>query len=77
LKGSTDADLQHCWKTEDVLEGTPDVLPIAQAMSAVGKTVKSAVEQELGVGEDILCVEWGLGRVSLEVYEYEDMGSAP
>jgi hypothetical protein len=31
----------------------------------------------LGVGEDILGVGWGLGRVSLEVYEYEDMASAP
>jgi hypothetical protein len=65
LKDSTDADLQHCWKTEDVFEGMPVVLPIAQAMSDVGKTVKDAVEQELGGGEVILGVGGsGLWKVS-------------
>jgi hypothetical protein len=36
------------------------MLPIAQAMSAVGKDVKSATEQTFGVAEDILDVRvWG------------------
>jgi len=35
-------------RTEDVLEGMPVTLPTAQAMSLVGKRVKSAVAQEDG-----------------------------
>jgi hypothetical protein len=37
--------LQQFWRTEDVFEGTPDVVPTAQDMSEVGKRLKSAVEQ--------------------------------
>jgi hypothetical protein len=50
---------------EDVLEGRDAVLPTAQAVSLVGKVVKSAVRQG---GEDILDGLEGLGRVS------EDLG---
>jgi NACalpha-BTF3-like transcription factor len=46
LNCSTGADLQHLSSTSVVLEGTPLMLPTAQAMSDVGKRVKSAVEQE-------------------------------
>jgi NifB/MoaA-like Fe-S oxidoreductase len=68
LNCSTDADLQHELKTEDVLEGSVPVLPTAQAMSVVGKVVKDAVAQEgveleLGAGADILrgCEVWRFG----------------
>lgn len=39
--------------TEDVFDASADVLPTAQAMSDVGKRVKSAVVQDvlLGMGE--------------------------
>jgi NACalpha-BTF3-like transcription factor len=51
LNCSTGADLQHLSSTSVVLEGTPLMLPTAQAMSDVGKRVKSAVEQEEELAE--------------------------
>jgi hypothetical protein len=51
LKDSTGADLQHVESTEDVFDARVDVLPTAQAMSDVGKRVKSAVVQGVLLGE--------------------------
>jgi hypothetical protein len=76
LKASTGADLQHLDMTSVVFEGSPLMLPTAQAMSAVGKRVKSAVEQdeelaegavEVCVSDILVVVAWGKiswGRVS-------------
>jgi hypothetical protein len=48
--------LQQEERIEDVLEGTPVVLPTAQMTSCVGNCVKSAVEQDallaVGAAED-------------------------
>lgn len=46
MKGSTGADLQQLLSASEVLEGMPWVLMTAQAMSCVGKTVKSALVHE-------------------------------
>jgi hypothetical protein len=62
--------LQHLSSTSVVFEGIPLMLPTAQAISDVGKRVKSAVEQEAELAEgavdvvvkDILVVAKFSGR---------------
>jgi hypothetical protein len=51
LKDSTGADLQHVESTDDVFDARVEVLPTAQAISDVGKRVKSAVVQDVLLGE--------------------------